>query len=139
MRQQPGGRFAATTTRRTVVKTGAKLAYAAPLVAATMKLTADSALAASGGGLICDDLSPKHARGSTIEYTCKAPSSGSGCGDSTRDGDDSGSIQVEVGFAGSTPYCYCQSNQCEINGVMYAKRAQVGVCQPVLLSTVNCV
>jgi hypothetical protein len=34
-----------TIDRRRIVKTGAKLAYAAPLVAATFKLTADSALA----------------------------------------------------------------------------------------------
>ena len=37
------------TTRRTVVTTGAKLAYAAPLVAATVGLTAGGALAACGG------------------------------------------------------------------------------------------
>ena len=37
------------TTRRTVVTTGAKLAYAAPLVAASLKLTAGGALAACGG------------------------------------------------------------------------------------------
>ena len=37
------------TTRRTVVTTGAKLAYAAPLVAASVGLTASGALAACGG------------------------------------------------------------------------------------------
>ena len=37
------------TTRRTVVTTGAKLAYAAPLVAATVALTGGSALAVCGG------------------------------------------------------------------------------------------
>ena len=37
------------STRRTVVTTGAKLAYAAPLVAATVGLTARGALAACGG------------------------------------------------------------------------------------------
>jgi hypothetical protein len=37
------------TTRRTVVTTGAKLAYATPLVAATVALTGGSALAACGG------------------------------------------------------------------------------------------
>jgi hypothetical protein len=37
------------STRRTVVTTGAKLAYAAPLVAATVALTAGGALAACGG------------------------------------------------------------------------------------------
>jgi len=39
--------LATSTTRRTVVKTGAKLAYAAPLVAATMKLSAAGVGAAS--------------------------------------------------------------------------------------------
>jgi len=34
-------------TRRTIVKTGAKLAYAAPLVAVTMKVSGSSAFAAS--------------------------------------------------------------------------------------------
>lgn len=37
------------TTRRTVVTTGAKLAYAAPLVAASVALTGGGALAACGG------------------------------------------------------------------------------------------
>jgi len=37
------------TTRRTVITTGAKLAYAAPLVAATVGLTVRPALAACGG------------------------------------------------------------------------------------------
>ena len=36
-------------TRRTVVTTGAKLAYAVPLVAATVSLTASGALAVCGG------------------------------------------------------------------------------------------
>ena len=38
----------ASTTRRTVVKTGAKLAYAAPILAASFKLSGRSALAVSG-------------------------------------------------------------------------------------------
>ena len=37
-----------STTRRTVVKTGAKIAYAAPIVAASFKLTAMGASAVSG-------------------------------------------------------------------------------------------
>jgi len=41
--------LAAPTTRRTIVKTGVKLGYAIPLVAATYKLTASGALAACGG------------------------------------------------------------------------------------------
>jgi hypothetical protein len=39
-----------TTTRRTIVKTGVKLAYAVPVVAATMKLSTSGALAAVSGG-----------------------------------------------------------------------------------------
>src|SRR3712207_1968857 len=48
-------RLAAPATRRSVVRTGAKLAYAAPLVAASMKLGSRSAEAAivSGGGTLC--------------------------------------------------------------------------------------
>lgn len=45
-----------TTTRRTIVKTGAKLAYAVPVVAATTRLSGGSAVAASppcGGGGVC--------------------------------------------------------------------------------------
>ena len=41
-------RLDSRTTRRIVVKTGAKLAYAAPLVAASFKLTSASVLAVSG-------------------------------------------------------------------------------------------
>jgi len=41
--------LAAPTTRRTIVKTGIKLGYAIPLVAATYKLTGRGALAACGG------------------------------------------------------------------------------------------
>ena len=42
--------LAMVTTRRAVVKTGVKLAYAAPLVAATMKLSVRAAGAVSGPG-----------------------------------------------------------------------------------------
>jgi hypothetical protein len=37
------------TTRRSIIKTGAKLAYAAPIIAATMKLDTAGALAAVSG------------------------------------------------------------------------------------------
>jgi hypothetical protein len=42
-------KLARPASRRTVVKTGAKLAYAAPLVAATMKLSAHGASASVSG------------------------------------------------------------------------------------------
>jgi hypothetical protein len=47
--------LATTTTRRTIVKTGAKLAYAAPLVAASFKLSAGraGAQAVSRGNCPC--------------------------------------------------------------------------------------
>src|SRR4051794_33654662 len=44
---------ASSTTRRTIVKTGAKLAYAVPAVAATMKLSAMGAGAAVVSGGTC--------------------------------------------------------------------------------------
>jgi hypothetical protein len=44
---------ASTTTRRTIVRTGAKLAYAAPLVAATMKLGAEGAGAQVQASPVC--------------------------------------------------------------------------------------
>ncbi len=40
--------MATRTSRRTIVRTGAKLAYAAPLVAASLPLTASSSEALSG-------------------------------------------------------------------------------------------
>ena len=43
-----------TTTRRTIVRTGAKLAYAAPLVAASMTLHTVSATPVSSGGGTCE-------------------------------------------------------------------------------------
>ena len=50
-------RPAGPTTRRAVVKTGAKLAYAAPLAAASFPLRDLTAAAAvSGGGPICLEL-----------------------------------------------------------------------------------
>jgi hypothetical protein len=46
-------------TRRRVVKTGAKLAYAVPLVAATFRLTADGAMAKScPSGYVFDPSGP---------------------------------------------------------------------------------
>ena len=42
-------RFSSLTSRRSIVRTGAKLAYATPLVAASMKLSGGGAAAISGG------------------------------------------------------------------------------------------
>ena len=59
--------LARTTTRRTVVKTGAKFAYAAPLVAATMKLSTGGAGAVSGAP--CPNPAPSSTFGLTCEVT----------------------------------------------------------------------
>ena len=45
------GRLSTSTTRRTVVKTGAKLAYAAPLVAASFKLAELKTIAQTASGV----------------------------------------------------------------------------------------
>jgi hypothetical protein len=47
------GRFPTPTTRRTVVTTGAKLAYAAPLVAASFKVSALNVAATHSPGHTC--------------------------------------------------------------------------------------
>jgi hypothetical protein len=67
-------------TRRTVIKTGAKLAYAAPLVAASFKLSARGAAAISpiGGGETCSNpfdpvacaFAPGDCRGCLVEDQC---------------------------------------------------------------------
>jgi hypothetical protein len=48
------GRFPTPTTRRTIVSTGVKLAYAAPLVAAIVKVSATNAAAAVSLGSLCE-------------------------------------------------------------------------------------
>ena len=45
-----GEHLSKSTTRRTVVRTGVRLAYAAPIVAASFALTASGALALCPGG-----------------------------------------------------------------------------------------
>jgi hypothetical protein len=63
------------STRRTVVATGVKLAYVAPIVAASFKVSALGASAAVTGGLICvDDDSPKQCpENQKIQFVCKGP------------------------------------------------------------------
>jgi hypothetical protein len=67
------------TTRRTVVATGVKLAYAAPIVAASLKVSALGASAVTPGGLICEDeQSPKQCpENEKVQFICKGP--GSNC------------------------------------------------------------
>jgi len=57
----------AAATRRRVLKTGAKLAYAAPLVAASMRLTAGGAGAVSGGGSTCIEVGQRDANGQLLQ------------------------------------------------------------------------
>ena len=129
----------AATTRRTIVKTGVKLAYAVPLVAASFKFSSLNA----GAQDTCDDLSPKNVGG--VQLTCKADASGFGCDvrESATDGDNevapTGSAQVEVDEANGTAYCRCNNaSGCTIVGengvaVTFARNTNVTACQPVPL------
>lgn len=118
-------RFETKTSRRTVVRTGVKLAYGVPLVAASFKLTGEGALASDNVcSCVADSYSPKVHNGRC--YSCKTP--GSGC-NTTR-----GSAQVvdliPASIGGET--CRCNSNTCVVNGRAYAKGAIIadGVCHP---------
>ena len=128
------------TTRRTVVKTGVKLAYAVPLVAASFKLSSLNASATD----TCGDLSPKNVGG--VQLTCKADASGFGCDvrESDSDGDNEtapkGSAQVEVDEANGTVYCRCNNDGkgCRISQpdgsvAVFSKDQNVTVCRPVPL------
>jgi hypothetical protein len=87
------------STRRTVVATGVKLAYAAPLVAASLKVSTLGAFAAvTGGGLICDDeQSPKQCpENEKVQFICKGP--GSNCPEEVWD-------DVEVVCTAAGPIC----------------------------------
>ena len=92
-------RIQARTTRRTVVKTGAKLAYAAPIVAASFRLTNLNAAAQVGSPVICEN--------------------GGSCGNTTRCGPscrcftsvDRGGFCHRVQLCSSTTAC-TSSNQC---------------------------
>ena len=66
------GRFPTPTTRRTIVATGAKLAYAAPLVATSLKLSAMNVAATH--------ISPGHTCPGDIEIECGgSPGHGGTC------------------------------------------------------------
>jgi len=109
------------------------------LVAASFKISSLGAAAVD----TCDDLSPKNIGG--VQLTCKTDASGFGCDvrESTTDGDNelppAGSAQVEVDEAGGTPYCRCNNESgCRITQsdgsvAVFARDANVTVCQPVPL------
>jgi hypothetical protein len=62
------GRLTAATTRRTIVRTGAKLAYAAPLVATSLKLSAMNVAAThSPGHVACETFVCGNPRGLCTE------------------------------------------------------------------------
>jgi hypothetical protein len=98
------------TTRRTVVKTGVKLAYAAPLVAATMKLSAQGVFAAQSGGLTFCGHSTCAGPDGVILNTCgcmqacaAAGGTGNTCNDICGDGQHTG--LCPVGQGGNNPCC----------------------------------
>ena len=134
-------RLETATTRRTIVKTGVRLAYAAPLVAASFKL---SAIGAGAQADTCDDLSPKPLGVGGLLLTCKADASGFGCDvreDVDDDGEDppKGSAQVEVDAISGRVVCVCNNQSgCRIDQpdgsvAVYARAEIVDACQPVPL------
>lgn len=120
---------ASRLTRRKVVTTGTKLAYAAPLVAASFKLSSMGALAVEHScDCVDDDLSPKNLEGSC--YTCKVPESGCVATQSNVQAAD-----LEPNIDGQGLACICQGTTCIINGVTFSKGQNVtaglnGACAP---------
>jgi hypothetical protein len=118
-------------SRRTVVTTGAKLAYAAPVIAASMGLSRRAALALDYcEQCIADELSPKPLEDGC--YTCKAPEAG--CV-STRSNTQAAPADGQGGVV-----CVCQGNatsqgksKCVINGTEYSPGQIIndGICHPV--------
>ena len=125
------GGASAPVSRRTIVATGAKLAYAAPLVAASFRLTGRHARAIDYcEQCILDDLSPKPLEDGC--YTCKAPEAG--CVN-TRSNAQAAASAGQGGLV-----CVCQGNsnssgksKCVINGKEYSPGQVIddGVCHPV--------
>ena len=77
-------RLGTSTTRRTVVKSGATIAYAAPIVAASFHLGARAvgAQLLSGPG-VCDGIEPFDCAGSGSYLQCCANANGSACIETT--------------------------------------------------------
>ena len=114
----PVERAEGSATRRSVVKAGLKLAYGAPLVAASFKLTGSGALADEGVCSCVDDkYSPKQLDGAC--YSCKVPEAGCVATQSNvqavdlMPGIDTGNDNDLV--------CVCQGTTCIINGDEYSK------------------
>jgi hypothetical protein len=119
-------------SRRAVVASGAGVAYAIPVIAATMRLTTRDTTAAGYCGSCFDDaLSTKRLDGEC--YSCKVPESGCVA---TRSGVQADDLSPDV--AGGL-YCRCQGNTCVINGITFSKNADVtagtnGACRPYLIT-----
>lgn len=120
-------------SRRRIITTGAKLAYAAPLLAATSRLSGQSVFAADYcEDCILDTLSPKAFDGGC--YTCKVVEAG--CARSP-----SGLLAVDLAADQRDELvCVCQghpgsqsASKCVVNGVEYDPGAAIsdGVCHPV--------
>ena len=114
-------RLGTSTTRRTVVKTGAKIAYAAPIVAASFKLTSMTAAAQAVSGSCTN-----------VIGACNVPANGCN-GDAscacfrTIDG-SSACIQFNVCCAGCKT---CSSNaDCGSGCACVADTCLGNVCQP---------
>ena len=90
------GQLTSSTSRRTIVKTGAKLAYAAPIVAASMSMSAGltGAQTVSGGGPITPAC--------TRDFTREIATQGSGTGGTSQCCGASGCVQtVKVNLVGA--------------------------------------
>lgn len=120
---------ASRLTRRKIVTTGTKLAYAAPLVAASFKLTGGRVMAEDYcEQCITDSLSPKPLEGGC--YTCK--SAASGCLPTQGSAQAADIDPQNVGGL----VCICQSKNCTVNGVTYNQYDNItelsdGACRPV--------
>ena len=121
---------ASRLTRRKVVTTGTKLAYGAPVLAASFKLSTMGALAGAEHSCDCvdDELSPKQLEGGC--YTCKVPESGCVATQSNVQAAD-----LLPNLDGHGLACICQGNTCVINGHTFQKGENVtaalnGACAP---------
>jgi hypothetical protein len=120
------------TTRRRVLKIGAKLAYAAPLVAATMKLSAHGVSATaviSGGGDFCG-----HSTGPN--GGCKGACTASGCtGNACNPICGNGQFvgACPVGHGGDNPCCnpgYCNPGNYTCEGGVAVYHGPTAGCPP---------
>jgi hypothetical protein len=100
------GRFPTPTTRRTIIATGAKLAYAAPLVAASVKVSEVNAQVFSGG--FCGHSTGINGGCMSACTTARFPFTEAQCGVICGTGQITGACPV--GQGGDNPCCnpgYC--------------------------------